>query len=286
MDTFKIKAILSAVQNESLSRAAEEFSYTPSAFSHMTAAFEKELGVQLFHRHSKGVVLTDAGKELYPKLQAILQAEKDLADTAAKLAGHAEPPLRIATYSSISRNFLSAILKEFKKAYPNIRFSVTVSDILTGWLDEDRADIIFADVPAFGDNPWSAIMEDRFLAVAPQNMVGDKTVITREELYEYPQIFTGDQPLREYFDVSRFKELTHFQSEDDLSVVNMVRTGLGITILPALSLKNNAESTVLLELDPPLTRTLGFGYKKSRKTSPALAFTKRLLSAVLRCSLL
>lgn len=271
MDTFKIKAIIAAIQHKSLSRAAEEFSYTPSAFSHMTAAFEKELGVQIFRRHSKGVELTEAGKILYPKLLAILQQEKDLQNTAAELSGKTAPPLRIATYSSISRNFLSDILLAFKKEHPEIRISVTVSDILNGWLDEDRADIIFADSPVFGNHPWTAILEDRFLAVAPRDMVGDQTTITREELYEYPQIFTDDQPLRTYFDVSRFKELLHFQSEDDLSVVNMVRTGLGITILPALSLKNNAEGTVLLELEPPLTRTLGFGYKKSRKQSPALA---------------
>lgn len=278
MDTFKIKAIVSAVQQQSLSRAAEVFSYTPSAFSHMTAAFEKELGVQIFRRHSKGVELTEAGKALYPKFCAILQQEADLLQTAAELAGSAEPALRIATYSSISRNFLSSILKGFKKAYPNIRLSVTVSDVLTGWLDEDRADIIFADVPAFGNNQWSAIIEDRFLAVAPQNMVGDRTVITREELYEYPQIFTDDQPLRNYFDVSRFKEITYFRSEDDLSVVNMVRSGLGITILPALTLKDNADGTALLELDPPLPRTLGFGYKKGRKASPALTCFIRFVS--------
>lgn len=278
MDTFKIKAILAAVQYRSLSRAAEEFSYTPSAFSHMTAAFEKELGVQIFRRHSKGVELTEEGKALYPKLQAVLQSEKDLLDTAAKLSGQAEPVLRIATYSSISRNFLSGILKEFKKAYPNIRLSVTVSDILTGWLDEERADILFADTPTFGDNPWSAIMEDRFLAVAPPSLVGDRQSITREELYEYPQIFTDDQPLREYFDVSKFRELTQFHSEDDLSVVNMVRTGLGITILPALALKNNAEGVTLLELDPPLKRTLGFGYKKGRKKSYALDCFIRFVS--------
>ena len=270
MDTFKIKAIIAAVQHKSLSRAAEEFSYTPSAFSHMTATFEKELGVQLFHRHSKGVELTEAGKVLYPKLQAILQAEKELSDTAAALAGSSQP-LQIATYSSISRNFLSDILREFKKQHPEIRLSVTVSDNLAGLLQEDRADIVFADTPAFGDCQWSPIMEDRFLAVAPLSMGKDRVSITREELYEYPQIFTDDQPLREYFDVSKFKELTQFHSEDDLSVVNMVRAGLGITILPALTMKGNAEGTALLELEPPLTRTLGFGYKKSRKKSPALS---------------
>jgi len=194
------------------------------------------------------------------------------------LAGNTNTPLRIATYSSISRNFLSDILKKFKKQHPEIKISVTVADNLTGWLDEDRADILFADRPVFGSHPWSAILEDRFLAVAPKNMVGDKTRITREELYAYPQIFTGDQPLKAYFDESRFRELIHFQSEDDLSVMNMVRTGLGITILPALSLKGNAEGTALLELDPPLTRTLGFGYRKGCKKSPALACFIRFVS--------
>lgn len=278
MDTFKIKAIVAAVQYKNLSRAAEDFSYTPSAFSHMTAAFEKELGVQIFRRHSKGVELTEAGQALYPQFCAILQQEKALLDTAAELAGSAQPPLRIATYSSISRNFLSGILREFKKAYPHIQLSVTVADVLTGWLDEDRADVLFADAPAFGDNPWTPIMEDRFLAVAPLSMGENRESITREELYEHPQIFTDDQPLRTYFDVSRFKELTQFHSEDDLSVVNMVRAGLGITILPALALKGHAEGVALLELDPPLTRTLGFGYKKGRKKSPALAAFIRFVS--------
>ena len=50
MDTFKIRAVLAAAETGSLSRAAEQFSYTPSAFSHMLSAFEDELGVRIFHR--------------------------------------------------------------------------------------------------------------------------------------------------------------------------------------------------------------------------------------------
>lgn len=278
MDTFKIKAILAAAQYQSLSRAAEEFSYTPSAFSYMTAAFEKELGVKLFHRHSKGITLTEEGKELYPQLCRMLQCEKELLRRAGELSGNAGPELRIATYSSISRRFLSDILKAFKKQNPHIRISVTVSDNLAGWLQEDRADIIFADTQAFGDSEWTAIMEDPFLAVAPPDMVGDRQTITREELYAYPQIFTDDQPLRAYFDVSRFRELTYFRSEDDLSILNMVRAGLGITILPALVLKGNAEGTTLLRLEPDLTRTLGFAYLKSRKKQPEVSCFIRFIS--------
>ena len=58
MDTVKIRAVLAAAKYGSLSKAAQEFSYTPSAFSHMLVTFEKELGVRIFERSSKGVTLS------------------------------------------------------------------------------------------------------------------------------------------------------------------------------------------------------------------------------------
>ena len=277
METFKIKAIVAAVKHKSLSRAAQDFSYTPSAFSHMTAAFEKELGVRIFVRHNNGVELTEAGKALYPKFCAMLQCENVLMDCASELTGRKSQPLRIATYSSISRNFLSGILKKFQKAHPDVRLSVTVADDLAGWLDEDRADIIFADTDVFGEHEWSPIMEDEFLAVAPLQQFGSRTSITRDELYKYPQIFTDDKPLRNYFDVARFQKLTYFHCEDDLSLVNMVCAGNGIAVLPALTLKGNADGAALLRLDPPLKRTLGFAYRKSRKKMRTLCAFIRFL---------
>ncbi len=265
METFKIKAILAAAQYKSMSQAAEEFSYTQSAFSHMTASFEKELGVQLFHRTSKGVEWTDAGKALYPKLCAILQCEEELLRAASEQSENTRLQLRIATYSSISRNYLSSVLHAFKEAHPEIHLSVAVSDVLTGWLEEDRADIIFADRSAAGNNEWVTIMEDEYLVLAPSHMLQGRDEITREELYGYPQIFTADKPLQKYFDISRFREITYFRSEDDLSVVNMVRAGMGITVQPALALRGNTEGMHLLHLTPRLNRTLGFAYRKKYK---------------------
>lgn len=278
METFKIKAILAAAQYKSMSRAAEEFSYTQSAFSHMTAAFEKELGVQLFHRTAKGVAWTDAGKALYPKFCAMLQCEEELLRAASEQSENTCPQLRIATYSSISRNYLSSILKAFKKAHPEIRLSVAVSDVLVGWLEEDRADIIFADRPTAGKNEWVTIMEDEYLVLAPPHMLQGRDEITRDELYGYPQIFTADKPLQEYFDISRFREITYFRSEDDLSVVNMVRAGMGVTVQPALALQGNTKGMNLLHLAPRLNRILGFAYRKKHKKKTELSTFIRFIT--------
>ena len=278
METFKIKAILAAAKYKSMSQAAEEFSYTQSAFSHMTASFEKELGVQLFHRTSKGVEWTDAGKSLYPKLCAMLKCEEELLHAAAEQSNATPTNLRIASYSSISRNYLSSVLREFKKEHPEIRLSVSVSDSLAGRLEEDRADIIFADRSTAGKNEWVPLMEDEYLVLAPPNMLRGRDKIAKEELYDYPQIFTGDKLLQEYFDTSRFKEITHFHTEDDLSVVNMVRSGMGVTIQPALVLQGNTDGMHLLHLEPRLTRTLGFAYRNKHKKRPGLATFIRFIA--------
>ena len=62
--------------------------------------------------------------------------------------------------------------------------------------------------------------------------------------------------------MERFEKRIHFHSDDDLSVIQMVKQGFGITILPELVLRGNAEGVAVLSLSPALSRTIGFAYKK------------------------
>lgn len=277
MDTLKIKALLCAVQNKSLSKAAEEFSYTPSAFSHMADSIEAELGVRLLKRSSAGVELTKEGELLYEKLTAVVNAEKELFRTANELSESKGLQLRIGTYSSISQRLLPEILKSFKKAYPNFKISIHVGDKLRDWLEEDVADIIFADVGSFGKNEWVPIMSDPFLAVVPSNTFVGRKSVQREELYDFAYVSTNESSLRTYFDENRFKELVHFDSVDDTSVISMVREGVGIAVLPSLMLQKQIKGVRLLKLEPPFTRTLGFAYKKSAVSSRSTATFIRYL---------
>ncbi len=266
MDTFKIKAILAVARCKSMSRAAEEFSYTPSAFSHMISAFESEIGVKLFERNTKGVEPTEAAKALLPEFEAMLDCENGIYEKANRLTGKEKREIRIATYSSLSRNFLPDIIKGFRKKHPEIELSVKVSDYITELLDEGKADVIFGAVSSFEGYEWFEIAEDEFLAVAPTGSFGERESITREELYSIPQIFTDDAPLRDYFEVDRFSELMYFRSDDDLSVINMVKNGMGVTVLPSLVLKENCDGVQTVPLSPPLKRSLGVAFKKGRRS--------------------
>lgn len=258
MDTLRIKALLLAVKHKSLSRAAEEFSYTPSALSHSVDALEKELGVRLLERSHTGVRLSEEGERLLPRLTAVVEAEAALFQDAAALSAQKQNRLRIGTYSSISVHLLPELLNRFKEQYPEIAISIEVGNRLQNWLEEDRADVLFGvEVP---DYEWLPLVRDDFVAVVPEGLFAEKQTLCYEELYPFPFIMTSN--LTEGPDFSRFKELIHLTAEDDTSAVSMVREGMGVTILPSLVLKKEQQGIRTLPLEPRLCRILGLCHKK------------------------
>lgn len=269
METFKIKAFITAVKYKSFSRAAEDFSYTPSAFSHMAHSLNEELGVIIFKRTPTGIELTEEGEILYEKFLAIADAEDDLFATARKLSESKMLELRIGTYSSISRFILPEIIKNFKKEHPEIKVSVTVSAKLHGWCEKDMADIVFCDNMAMDKENWFPIMEDPFVAVVPEGTFPACESIEFEKLYDYPYIAVRDQIITNYIDISRFKEIIPFVGEDDDAVISMVKEGIGVAIVSALTCGNASSGVNILSLEPNLSRTLGIGYKKTPSPSAA-----------------
>lgn len=258
MDIFKIKAILAAARHGSLSKAAEAVSYTPSAFSHMLRSIEKELGIKLFERSSKGVTLSEAGKALYPCFREFAACDEELRRQIAQLKGAEISRLRIATFSSISRNYLPGLLKRLRKEYPHMELSVTVADKVDGMLEENRADMVFATSEALRSSNWIPLEKDRYFVLAPAGMLEGRSAITVEALYEYPFLFTEDFNLENYFDMSRFRELIRFKSEDDLSIFNMIKEGMGLTVVPHMVFKGAVSGLDVVALEPEISRTLAF----------------------------
>ena len=276
MDTDKIKAVMLAAELGSLSRAAEALSYTPSAMSHIADALDAELGVRLLCRSASGVRWSEDGERLLERLGAIVRAEEDLTAAASELSEGGE--IRIVTYSSISHHILPEILRGFKRRHPNVRVIITVSNHISGWLSDGRADVSFSDGVGIGKGEeWVPILTDRYSAVLPLGVLEGRESVEREELYGFPYISTAESSLKKYFDESRFHEVTSFVSVDDESVVSMVREGLGVAVLPSLVLGDAPRGVRIARLEPPFARTLGFSYRRRDLGKRAIAqFVKYL----------
>ena len=265
MDTQKIKAILSAIEHKSLSKAAQELSYTPSALSHIADSLEDELGVKILERTPLGISLTKEGEELYGHLVAVTEAEKDLLRAADALAQRKGNHLRIGTFSSISQTILPQIISAFRANHPDINISVLVEDQLEDWLENDLVDIIFTDEHSHGNSLWLPIMEDPFVAVVPSHLFRGRRRISKEELYPYTYVSIHEKILDSYFDKNRFANVLDFESVDNVSVLYMIQHGLGVSVLPQLMMGKRMSGIKTLRLEEPICRTIGFAYKKEAK---------------------
>ena len=279
MDTQKIKAILSAVEYKSLSKAADELSYTHSAMSHIADNIEKELGVKILVRTPLGISLSEEGKELYDYMVAVVEAEKKLISASRALSKAKENHLRIGTFSSIAQKLLPEIIRRFRTSYPDINISVSVDDNLEDWLEKDLVDIIFADEVSFGtNNVWLPIKEDPFVAVVPSNILKGKRKVSKEELYQYTYVSINEKILDCYFDKSRFANVLNFASVDNVSVLYMIQQNLGFSLLPQLMVDKRLNGIKILKLEEPICRTIGFAYKNARPSFAKKTFINHLMN--------
>ena len=275
MDTFKLKAILRAVETGSMAKAAKEFSYTPSALSHSIDSLEKEMGVKLLERSPKGVCFTIEGEKLREKIEKVISAERELFEFAKHLSQSERKTLRIGAYDSISTTVLPEILNGFREKHPEIAISITLGNYVSDWIKNDVADVVLA--AETNDAEWLPVLKDEFMAVVPDDMFCDRDSVSIEELYPYTFIMNENKIGDIYLELSKFREVLPFEAEGYNAVIPLVREKMGVTFLPQLVLDKNEKGINILKINPPVYRTLGASYKKGLdKNSATMMFISYL----------
>jgi DNA-binding transcriptional LysR family regulator len=128
MDWDKLKVFHAAAEAGSFTHAGEYLGLSQSAVSRQVSALEGELGVSLFHRHARGLILTEQGDLLFRTAHEVFMK---LESARAKLTDSKERPngeLKVTTTAGIGVNWLTPRLGEFLDLYPDIRITLLVTD--------------------------------------------------------------------------------------------------------------------------------------------------------------
>ncbi len=128
MDWDKLKTFQAAAETGSLTSAAERLDLSQSAVSRQIAALEEDLGMPLFHRHARGLLLTEQGQILQDTTagmsERIALAQSRLRDSREKPFG----PLRVTTTVALGSIWLTPRLVEFTTDYPEIILDIMLTD--------------------------------------------------------------------------------------------------------------------------------------------------------------
>ena len=277
--------ILKIAELKSLARTAEYFSYSPSRISQILKAAEEEYGVALFLRGKTGLVPTAACQALLPALQNLINDRRRLREELDGLKNIRTGTIRIGSFTSLSCHWLPQRLKAFSRRYPGIRFELKLGegDQIADWVRQGVIDVGLMSDPAAEDLRFIPLLEDPFVVVVPQGhpLAGCGSV-TCEQLRGEQFILLEPEDNRAMENQMRkegFRPHVQYRVKDDYTIMSLVESGLGVSILPGLVLNRTPYRICALELMPPCIRTTGLVLGAQEHVSPA---TDRLVSFLLR----
>ena len=128
MDWDKLRIFQAAAEAGSFTHAGETLGLSQSAVSRQVSALEQDLGAPLFHRHARGLILTEQGETL---LGAVHDVALKLDAVRSRLIDSREKPhgdLRVTTTLALGANWLSSRLGEFVELFPEVKLQLLLSD--------------------------------------------------------------------------------------------------------------------------------------------------------------
>lgn len=266
-------AFIKIIETGSFTKAAKELGYTQSAISQMVHSLEEELSTTLILRSRKGVNLTPDGEEFLPYIKNVYNSYRELIEKSKEMKDLQGGIIRIGTFSSISSSWLPELIKNFKEIYPSVKFELQQGEYtsITQLIKEGSVDFGFVNPDAVDNLPTISLKQDQMLAVLPYNhQLASHEKVTLEELSNEPFILLDEGQLSvplKFFKENNLQPNIHYRVYDDYTIMSMVEKGLGITILPELTLDRISYNIVKKEIFPPILRTIGISFK-NKKTLP------------------
>ncbi|MBQ9720790.1 MAG: LysR family transcriptional regulator [Oscillospiraceae bacterium] len=274
MDTKKIHALLVAVDRGSLTAAATELGYTQSGLTHMMNSLEDELGLNLLVRSKNGVRLSPAGQELLPMMRTLTEGAEALEQTADRLRQRSFSTLRLGAYTSVTRQWLPAILAAFRQVSPDTDVSIDVGGILDIY-DKIKNDQLDCAIVSYHETMcqglhYIPLRDDPLVAVLPGDagLSGGAYPVQRFSGQEFLMPNAGfDLDINPIFNQGREKitPRLRYTNLDDPAIVSMVSHGLGVSILSDLVMQDMSDQVLSVPLDPPAFRSLGIATSERRQ---------------------
>ncbi len=276
-------ALEAVAQTGSFSQAATRLGYAQSAISQQISTLERAVGHRLVERPGgpRPVSLTEAGKVLLEHaghIIARLAAAK--ADLDAMAAGEAGV-LRVGTFQSASARLLPPTLARFRTAWPDINVELRNESVgvhLEGLIRTGQADLGFADIASLVESHAMVelIRDPSVLITAPDHPLAQADTVDLAELDGVRMI---SLPIDDAYAIRTARALERvavepdivFRSDDNLTTQRLVAIGLGVAIVPLLTVERSIPDAqvAIRALNANLERQIGIVWHGDRQQSRA-----------------
>ena len=285
-------AALQALADEgSFGRAAKRLGYTQSAISQQIATLERIVGERLVERPGgpRPISLTEAGRLLLRHASSIvarLQAAQ--ADLQALRAGESGT-LRVGTFQSAGARVLPEIMRRFTEQWPEIDVTLVEleDDEITIAVERGEIDVGFVLLPV-GDHPLETVelLRDPYVLIVPDGLARSPTPSRRCGASSTSRSSASAsaravEPIEAAFRAEGLEPNWAFRSNDNPTVQALVAAGVGVAVMPRLTVNADDPRIAVVELGDAVTpRLIGIAQHRDRYSSPAArAFVETALES-------
>ncbi len=247
MEFRQIQTFMQIAQVKNFSKTAEVLGYSQSAVTVQIRQLETELGVRLFDRTGKKVILTPKGKEFLIHANKIID-EMHKAKDAMNDTAELKNPLHIGTIESLCTVKLQEIVQRFREEHPQVRIQITIGspERLIQMMEHNELDVIYIlDTPRWDKN-WVKVMEkaERVIFVsAPVEEILNAPFYLTERNANYRQALEQELALHKQT-LSPVLECS-----DTAFIKKMLKTGKGLSYLPLFVVEKDIEEGKIAKLD-------------------------------------
>lgn len=277
MDWDKLRIFHAAAQAGSFTHAGENLNMSQSAVSRQVSGLEQDLGVALFHRHARGLILTEQGEHLFRTVNDVMLKLEGVRSRLAEASEKPTGPLRMTTTVGLGSTWLTDRIHEFIDLYPDVRLQLI--------LDDEELDLGMreADVAIRLRQPTQPDLIQRKLFTVHMHLYAAPSYLERfgrpQTLAELDghRIVTFGVPVPQYLKDVNWLEVAGrdpgnprtaiLRINNLLSIKNAITKGIGIAVLPDYMVgKDSRLERLLPEAEVPSFSTY-FVYPAELKNS-------------------
>lgn len=242
MDYFRaMHAFLAAAELGSFSKAARHMDIETSTLSRYIADLEHDLGIALFNRSTRGLVLTEGGHLFRTRTSDVLEHLAQARDETSALNQSPRGRLRVGVPRAFALAFLVPRLKAFGDQYPHIEVDMVFSDEPLHLIEADLDVAVRIGILADSQLVARRLAPHRLvLCAAPALLASMSTPTTPGELAGLPAVATGGALQRDlHLDDGQGTSVPlglqtppRFRVDDEDAAMQLALAGAGVTVLP------------------------------------------------------
>lgn len=283
-----LKYFLAVAQELHFRKAAEKLFISQPGLSRQIKQLEDELGVTLFERHNRKVVLTKAGEYLKIEFTNQLNTLSHTLENAKLLQIGKKGALKIGYVGSAMQDVIPNLLLKFEKNNPDILFNLKevdnqkqIKDLLS--FDLDIGFVRLERVPR--NLEIKSILKENFCLVLPENHKIDKENFKNFSAFKNESFILFDakystsyyEKVMQIFDDCGFTPLVSHNTIHSSSIFKLVENGFGISIIPKSLAQKRGYKIKFIELDKISQKTTLSVIWNQKNGNPILNDVLRLL---------